>query len=153
MYNTMLRVLVVPFLLACVGLWWGPHVANAAVATKPKCSREFESCYFRDCCDGDYGDDLTCVQGGTGMVLYINKNSTCYSDRSLALATKSNTEKFNMLLKFYEELVPPEHRKSTDQIQKMFDKHQNAFPQLVKRMEHRYKMSFIGPDESGGGEL
>lgn len=153
-----MRVIAVPILLQLLvfcGIWLGSKVnanASAAIGKKPNCAKEFEDCYFRDCCGGN-DSELKCVQGGSGMVLYINKNSTCFSDRSLALATKSNTEKRDMLLKFYEELVAPEHRKSTDQVQKMFDKHQNAFPQLVTRLEHRYKMSFIGVEENYGSEL
>ena len=145
-------------LLLFFDVWWGPKLladaaaSSTAMGKHPKCAKEFEDCYFRDCCGAEDGE-LTCVQGGSGMVLYINKNSTCFSDRSLALATKSNTEKRDMLLKFYEELVAPEHRKSTDQVNKMFEKHQNEFPQLVTRLEHRYKISFIGVEENYGSEL
>jgi len=117
-----------------------------------QCAKEFEHCYFRECCGEDDGD-LTCIQGGRAAVYYVNKNSTCYSDRSLALAKKSDSEKLNLLHYFFETLVPRQEQKSSRQIKKLFQDHQHEFPQLVKRMEHRYKVSFVGPEESYDMEL
>lgn len=129
----------------------GPHdrrllpVAQAAVSAV-KCSREFEPCYFRDCC----GTDLTCMTKGSsgsnedGNILPVaNRNSTSYSARSLELDAKSHDEKLEMVQRFYEELVAPRDRKSTEQIERMVNKHVESFPRLVSRLEMRYKISFL----------
>ncbi|CAB9511081.1 expressed unknown protein [Seminavis robusta] len=118
-----------------------------------ECQPEYSSCYFQNCCD-----NLVCFTDGNQNNYHasasakfkrsrIRSNSTCYSERSLDLHTKTDEEKLDLMRRFYEELVPYHSRKSTEQIERMVDHHRSSFPKLVARLEKRYKITFFSSSQ------
>jgi hypothetical protein len=94
------------------------------------CSPEFLTCLMnRDCCDG-----LQCVTGDWA----VTTDSTCLSERSIALDDLSKEEKFNMIQTFYAEKVPTDSVKSSEEAQRLVEKYSRSFAQLVSRLERRY---------------
>lgn len=113
--------------------------SQQASALQTNCVAEFETCYFHDCCEG-----FICTTNTKQDHLTANKKSSvCLSDRSIKLDEKSYDEKLGMIRHFYEDLVPPESRKSTDQVKQMIAGHHEAFAKLVSRLEKRYKMTIM----------
>ena len=133
------RFLLLPIMCVFV-LWSCSHVSQASTTfLRPQCIPEFETCFFRDCCEG-----FTCTTNTKHDHLTANKRtSVCLSDRSIALDAKPYEEKLAMMRHFFEDLVPPASRKSTDQIRSLVAGHKNTFPRLVARLEKRYKVSLL----------
>lgn len=107
------------------------------------CQPEFQSCYFRNCCN-----DLVCFTPTSRSIQRPldhdkhNMTTTCYSERSVALTTTSYDEKLQLLHDFYQDLVPLSSSKSGEQILRMLEKHEHDFAHLVSRLENRYQISF-----------
>jgi hypothetical protein len=114
------------------------------------CQPEFQSCYFRNCCN-----DLVCFTPTTTTTTTpmmsdhnplehtnMTSTSTCYSERSVDLMQTSYDEKLQLLQDFYQDLVPLSSTKSMEQIQRMMTAHHHDFARLVSRLENRYQISF-----------
>ena len=108
------------------------------------CVPEFGQCVMnRDCCNFDSKNDaiasLECVAGDWA----VTTDSTCLSNRSKHLEQMSRDEKIRLLKDFYDNKVPPKHRKSTSEVVKLYEKFSRSFPKLVVRLETKYQLSMV----------
>ena len=133
-----------------------PRAAAAQQPTKqntgtPSCSEEFETCVVnRDCCGSGDGA-LSCVMGDWA----VTTDSTCLSKRSEALEKLSKDKKRALIETYYTEKVPPESRKTLEEVQKILGKYSRSFLKLVHRLEKRYQIPVISDNDlsNTGDEL
>ena len=91
----------------------------------------------RDCCD-----DLTCVTGDWA----VTTDSTCLSERSVALDAMSTADRVAMIYNFYHQTahdIPDEKRKTRNEAQALVDKHARSFAKLVARIEKLYDRPIV----------